>query len=163
MNTIQQLFLLSFGRFNPVELPYSIRWLTFLMMLNFLNHLSFFGRQTSLGAASVMSLLSLLAEFFVLHLILWLRNQRNRFLKLAIALLGTHMILSLLFQLLLSFHWGSFSFGLMFFCSVWALAVNSNIFWQGLGVSKVKAVFIALSFECLATLLIMPYLGGLLS
>jgi hypothetical protein len=72
-------------------------------------------------------------------------------------------MLSAMFQMLLSLPWGSLATGLMFFCSVWALAVNSHIFSQGLGVSKLKAVLIAVGFECLATILIMPYIGGFLS
>ena len=109
-----------------------------------------------------MSVLSLFSEGFVLYTLLWIRNQRSRFLKLAIALLGTHIMLSGIFQMLLSLPWGSFATGLMFFCSIWALSVNSHIFGQGLGLSKLKAVLIAVGFELVATVLIMPYIGGLL-
>ena len=163
MNTIRQLFLLCFGRLSPVELPYSIEWCILLFFLNFLNHLTFFWSQTSLWQASGMSILTLLSEGFSLYSLLWFRGQKNRFIKLGLALLGTHLMLSALFQLLLSLPWGSLGTGLMFFCSIWALAVNSHIFCQGLEVSKIKAVFIAIGFECLATILIMPYIGGVLS
>lgn len=162
MNTIRQLILLSFGRLTPTVLPYSLGWLWLLIGLNFLNHLSFFWAHASFIKATGLSSLSLGAEGALLFLLLWTRGQQHRFIKLAIALLGTHIVLSTLFQLILSLPWGSFLPGLMFFCSIWALAVNSRIFQEGLAVSKLKAVLIAIGFECLATLIIMPYLGGVL-
>ncbi len=155
---VYALIQLCLCRVKPEVLPYSVKSVGIFLLLTLLSNLYFLGHWAAEQILWLMFSLGTQAGF--LWILLWVRDQSNRFLKLFLAFLGTHFLLAWgLWLLILAAPDPAWAQSIALLGTLWVLAVNSHIFQYGLGVSRFRGILMALafiSFQVLSTLPFMP-------